>query len=62
VTAPRPELPGRDRAVGVPAPDGRTAAERQQLREIVDQWFPLADWQKDKLSLLLHPGARDDTA
>ena len=52
MTAPRPEPPGRDRA----APDDRTEAERQRLREIVDRWFPLADWQREKLSLLLHPG------
>ena len=55
MTARRPE-PGRDSAKGVPAPDDRAAAERQRLREIVDRWFPLADWQKDKLALLLHPG------
>jgi hypothetical protein len=30
--------------------------DQQQLREIVDRWFPLADWQREKLSLLLNPG------
>ena len=60
MTAPRPEPPGRDRAT----PDDRTEAERQRLREIVDRWFPLADWQREKLSLLLHPGRgrHDDAA
>jgi len=41
-------------------PDGRAAAGRQQLREIVDRWFPLADWQRERLSLLLNPGRRDE--
>jgi hypothetical protein len=56
--ARRQQPPGPDRAVSVSAPDERTAAERQRIREIVDRWFPLADWQKDKLSLLLNPGGR----
>jgi hypothetical protein len=37
-------------------PDDRAAADRQRLRETVDRWFPLADWQREKLSLLLNPG------
>ena len=37
-------------------PNDRAAADRRQLREIVDRWFPLADWQREKLSLLLNPG------
>ena len=51
MTAHRPELPG-----GEPAPDDRAAADRQRIRETVDRWFPLADWQREKLSLLLNPG------
>ncbi len=53
MTARRPR---RDRAATVPAPDDRAAADRQRIRETVDRWFPLADWQRDKLALLLHPG------
>jgi hypothetical protein len=57
MTARRPGQPGPDGAASVPAPDDLTAAERQRrLREIVDRWFPLADWQREKLSLLLNPG------
>jgi hypothetical protein len=56
MTTRRPQRPGRDRADSVPAPNDHAAAEQQQLREIVDRWFPLADWQKDKLALLLRPG------
>jgi hypothetical protein len=55
-TGRHPELSGRDRADDVPAPDDRAAADQQRLRETVDRWFPLADWQREKLSLLLHPG------
>ena len=55
MTTRRPELPSRDRN-GVPEPDDRTEADRQRLREIVDRWLPLADWQREKLSLLLNPG------
>jgi hypothetical protein len=57
--ARRPERPGRDRA-GRALPDDRAVAEREQLREIVARWFPLADWQREKLALLLHPGTRRD--
>ena len=38
------------------APDDHAEADRQRIRETVDRWFPLADWQRDKLALLLHPG------
>ncbi len=37
-------------------PDESAAADWQRIRETVDRWFPLADWQRDKLALLLHPG------
>jgi hypothetical protein len=60
------------RAAGEPGPDhdkhvrdlaAQAANRQQQLREIVDQWFPLADWQREKLSLLLNPGrGRHDAA
>jgi hypothetical protein len=56
MTARRPQRPGRGRADDVPAPDDRAEAERQRLSQTVDRWFPLADWQREKLSLLLHPG------
>jgi len=59
----RRQRPGRDRAAVVPAADDRVAAERQRIREIVDRWFPLSDWQREKLSLILHPGrGRHDAA
>jgi hypothetical protein len=55
MTPRRPELPGPDGAEATP--DNSATADRQQgLREIVDRWFPLADWQREKLSLLLNPG------
>jgi hypothetical protein len=53
VTARRPAR-DRDRD-SAPEPDERTEAD-QQLREIVDRWFPLTDAQKERLSLLLNPG------
>jgi hypothetical protein len=60
MTARRPERPDRDRAGPVPEPDARAAAGQEQLREIVARWFPLADWQRERLALLLHPGTRRD--
>ena len=39
-----------------------TPADEQLAREVAAALLPLADWQKDKLSLLLHPGARDGAA
>jgi hypothetical protein len=58
--APR-EQPGNPE--GHPPNDRADAGRDQRLREIVDQWFPLADWQREKLSLLLHPGqGRHDAA
>jgi hypothetical protein len=30
--------------------------DEQRIRETVDGWFPLADWQLERLSLLLNPG------
>jgi hypothetical protein len=63
MTARRPEPPRPDQAGAVPAAGDREAAGRERLREIVDRWFPLADWQREKLSLLLHPGrGRHDAA
>ena len=33
-----------------------TEADKQLAREVAAALLPLADWQREKLSLLLHPG------
>ena len=44
------------------APDDRADPdEDERIRQTVDRWFPLTPEQMERLSLLLHPGARDDT-
>lgn len=39
-----------------PASRWLTEADEQLAREVAAALLPLADWQKEKLSLLLHPG------
>ena len=43
-----------------PAPQAQwlTEADERLAREVAAALLPLADWQKDKLSLLLNPGGR----
>jgi excisionase family DNA binding protein len=33
-----------------------TEQDKRLAREVADALLPLADWQREKLSLLLHPG------
>lgn len=46
-------------AVHRPAPDADPEQDDERIPQIVDRWFPLTAEQLDRLSLLLHPGARD---
>ncbi|MGH3160372.1 MAG: helix-turn-helix domain-containing protein [Streptosporangiaceae bacterium] len=39
-----------------PAASYLTAADRRLAREVAAALLPLADWQREKLSLLLNPG------
>jgi hypothetical protein len=31
-------------------------SQTEHARQAASRWFPLADWQREKLSLLLNPG------
>jgi hypothetical protein len=48
---------------GQPAHGRCVTQARKRLREITDAWNPLSEAQKNRLSLLLHPGrGRHDVA
>ena len=53
------EPPPRDDRPHLTVVDAET--DDDAIRRTVDQWFPLTDWQRERLSLLLHPGERGRT-
>jgi hypothetical protein len=48
---------------GLPAHAACARRARQRIRQVTDAWNPLTPEQREKLSLLLHPGrGRHDAA